>query len=152
MGQIRDFFRSDFSAFGAPAPNALKSDLKKPRICPIWGQSDPLWSQTYHPCPCSYHIYHITLLLATSAGYCQNVSEKNQVQCLKQPGASLVLRSALRKGTIAMLKRRIQGAYTVDTQDKRSHKSPKLNKNMSCATRLFLRAKLSGVGVGYRSK
>ena len=36
------FFRSDFSAFGAGAPNALKSDLKKPRICPIWGQSDPL--------------------------------------------------------------------------------------------------------------
>ena len=28
---------------------ALKSDLKKPRICPIWGQSDPLWSQTNHP-------------------------------------------------------------------------------------------------------
>ena len=50
MGQIRGFFRSDFSAFGAPAPNALKSDRKKPRICPIWGQSDPLWSQTYHPC------------------------------------------------------------------------------------------------------
>ena len=42
------FFRSDFSAFDAPAPNALKSDLKKPRICPIWGQSDPLWSQSYH--------------------------------------------------------------------------------------------------------
>ena len=49
MGQIRGFFRSDFSAFGTGAPNALKSDLKKPRICPIWGQSDPLWSQTYHP-------------------------------------------------------------------------------------------------------
>ena len=31
------------------APNALKSDPKKPQICPIWGQSDPLWSQTYHP-------------------------------------------------------------------------------------------------------
>ena len=31
-------------------PNALKSDLKKPQICPICGQSDPLWSQTYHPC------------------------------------------------------------------------------------------------------
>ena len=29
--------------------NALKSDLKKPRICPIWGQSDPLWGLTYHP-------------------------------------------------------------------------------------------------------
>ena len=36
--------------YGNPgAPNALESDLKKPRICPIWGQSDPLWSQTYHP-------------------------------------------------------------------------------------------------------
>ena len=22
---------------------------ENPRICPIWGQSDPLWSQTYHP-------------------------------------------------------------------------------------------------------
>ena len=30
-------------------PNLLKSDLKKPRLCPIWGQSDPLWSRTYHP-------------------------------------------------------------------------------------------------------
>ena len=44
------FFRSDFSAFGAGAPNSLNSDLKKTRICPIWGQSDPIWSQTYHPC------------------------------------------------------------------------------------------------------
>ena len=25
------------------------TDLKKPRICPIWSQSHPLWSQTYHP-------------------------------------------------------------------------------------------------------
>ena len=49
MEQIRGFFRSDFSAFGAGAPNTLKSDLKKPRICPIWGQSDPFLSQTYHP-------------------------------------------------------------------------------------------------------
>ena len=32
-----------------PAPNVLKYDLKKPRICPIWGQSDTLSSQTYHP-------------------------------------------------------------------------------------------------------
>ena len=46
LGQIRGFFRSDFSAFGAPAPNALKCDLKKSRICPICGQSDPIWSQT----------------------------------------------------------------------------------------------------------
>ena len=29
--------------------SVLKSDLKKPRICPIWGQADSLWSQTYHP-------------------------------------------------------------------------------------------------------
>ena len=31
-------------------PNVLKSDMKKSRICPIWGQSDQLWSQTYNPC------------------------------------------------------------------------------------------------------
>ena len=31
--QIRGFFISDFSA-------SVKSDLKKPRICPIWG---PIW-------------------------------------------------------------------------------------------------------------
>ena len=24
--------------------------LARGRICPIWGQSDPLWSQIYHPC------------------------------------------------------------------------------------------------------
>ena len=35
-------------------PNVLISDLKKSRICPIWGQSDPLWSQTYHPCEASH--------------------------------------------------------------------------------------------------
>ena len=35
MGQIRDFFKSDFSTFGS---------IWK------WSQSDPLWSQTYHPC------------------------------------------------------------------------------------------------------
>ena len=29
------FFRSDFSAFGAPAPNVLKSDLKKPGFVPF---------------------------------------------------------------------------------------------------------------------
>ena len=32
-----------------------RGGLKKPRICPILGQSDPLWSKTYHPClSCSY--------------------------------------------------------------------------------------------------
>ena len=42
MGQIRDFFRST-------SQNVLKSNLKRSLICPICGQSDPLWSQTYHP-------------------------------------------------------------------------------------------------------
>ena len=42
-------FQIWFQCIWRPAPNALKSDLKKPRICPIWAQSDPLWSQTYHP-------------------------------------------------------------------------------------------------------
>ena len=44
IGQIRDFFRSDL-------PNVLKSDLKKSRFVQFEVQSDPLWSQTYHPWP-----------------------------------------------------------------------------------------------------
>ena len=47
MGQIRDFFRSDFSTFWRWRQNVLKSDLKKSRICPIWGQSDPFWGQIW---------------------------------------------------------------------------------------------------------
>ena len=73
MGQIRGFFRSDFSAFGAESPNALKSDLKKSRICPIWDHSDPLWRQIYHPCPdwCSLTVsYLLSLHLLTVQG-CQ---------------------------------------------------------------------------------
>ena len=31
------------------APNALKSDLQKPRICPIWGHSDPIWMLNLTP-------------------------------------------------------------------------------------------------------
>ena len=45
MGQIRGFFRSDFSAFGAGAPNALKSDLKKiqdlSNLGSIWPTLEP---------------------------------------------------------------------------------------------------------------
>jgi len=29
--------------FGSPSQNILKSDLKKSRFCPIWGQYDPLF-------------------------------------------------------------------------------------------------------------
>ena len=25
------------------APKCTETDLKKPQICPIWGQSDPIW-------------------------------------------------------------------------------------------------------------
>ena len=56
MVGVRDGrFGSKVGQFGSKRdnssePNVLKSDLKKSRICPIWGQSDPLWSQTYHPC------------------------------------------------------------------------------------------------------
>ena len=56
MGQIRGFSDHISVHLARGAPNALKSDLKKPRICPIWGLSDPLWSQTYHPC----YIYWLT--------------------------------------------------------------------------------------------
>ena len=51
MEHIRDFFRSDFSTFWL-GQNVLKSDLKKSRICLIWGAnlvSDPPWSQIRHP-------------------------------------------------------------------------------------------------------
>ena len=27
----------------APAPKCTENDLKKSHICPIWGQSDPIW-------------------------------------------------------------------------------------------------------------
>ena len=37
--------RSDFSTFWRYA----KSDLKKSRIWPIWGQSDPFWVQIWSP-------------------------------------------------------------------------------------------------------
>ena len=37
-------FQVRFHCIWRPAPNALKSDLKKSRICPIWGHSDPLLS------------------------------------------------------------------------------------------------------------
>ena len=40
---IRDYFRSDFSS---TIQNVLKSDVKKSRICFIWGQSDPLWAKS----------------------------------------------------------------------------------------------------------
>ena len=40
---------TNLSALTQTETNILKSDLKKSRICPIWGQSDPLWSQAYHP-------------------------------------------------------------------------------------------------------
>ena len=30
--------------FGSLSQNVLNSDLRKSRICPIWDQSDPLWS------------------------------------------------------------------------------------------------------------
>ena len=45
MVQIRDFCISIFTTFWLLCQNVLKSDLKKFRICPIWGQSDPFWVQ-----------------------------------------------------------------------------------------------------------
>ena len=50
MGQIRGFFKTDYQSILAGRQNDLKTDMKKSRICPIWGQTDTLWSQTYHPC------------------------------------------------------------------------------------------------------
>ena len=49
-GHFQNVLKSDLEKSRICEPNVLKSDLKKSRICPIWGQSDPLLSQTYHPC------------------------------------------------------------------------------------------------------
>ena len=38
-------FQIRFQYILAQRQNVLKSDLKKSRICPIWGQSDPFWVQ-----------------------------------------------------------------------------------------------------------
>ena len=48
--QIQDFSDQISVHFGSTSQNERKSDLKKSRICPIWGQSDPLWVQIWHPC------------------------------------------------------------------------------------------------------
>jgi len=40
-----------FSTFWLGAINVLKCDL----FCPIWGQSDPFWSQTGHLCVMNQH-------------------------------------------------------------------------------------------------
>ena len=45
--QILDFLRSSSVHFGSVSRNVLKYDLKKSRISPIWGQSDPLWAQIW---------------------------------------------------------------------------------------------------------
>ena len=49
LGQIRDFFRSDFSTFGSYEPNVLISYLKKSRMYPISSPSDPLWALILTP-------------------------------------------------------------------------------------------------------
>ena len=49
-GQIRGFFRSDFSTFGSLSQMYLNLIWKSPGFVQFGVQSDPLWSQTYHPC------------------------------------------------------------------------------------------------------
>ena len=36
-------FKISFSTFWRPASKCTETDLKKSQICPIWGQSDPIW-------------------------------------------------------------------------------------------------------------
>ena len=48
----------------------LKSDLKKSRICPIWGQSDLLWSQTYHP----WHHHNLRAAVPVSERCCSHIA------------------------------------------------------------------------------
>ena len=46
MGEIRDIFHNSVH-FGSVSENLLKCDLKRSQICPICGQSDPYWSETW---------------------------------------------------------------------------------------------------------
>ena len=66
------------SKVGQIGPKSVKSGAfsdqislhpKKPRICPIWRQSDPLWNQTYHPwmsVKSWYDIINVTVNIAFS--------------------------------------------------------------------------------------
>ena len=36
-------FKISFSTFWIAEPKCTETDLKKSQICPIWGQSDPIW-------------------------------------------------------------------------------------------------------------
>ena len=82
MGQIRGFFRSEFSAFGAPgrqmywnltwkSPGFVSSQMywnliwKSPGFVQFGVQSDPLWSQTYHPWLLTTVVY-VTFTLMSS--------------------------------------------------------------------------------------
>ena len=49
IGQSRDFFRSDFSTFGSSSQVYWNLIWKSPGFVQFGVQSDPLWSQTYHP-------------------------------------------------------------------------------------------------------
>ena len=57
-------FKISFSTFWLAEPKCTETDLKKPTICPIWDQSDPIWMPNWHPfstlfnllpSPCPHH-------------------------------------------------------------------------------------------------
>ena len=47
MGQIRDLFQIRYCSFWSPERNVLNLIWTNPCICPIWGQTDPLWAQSW---------------------------------------------------------------------------------------------------------
>ena len=74
MGQIRDFFRSDFSTFGSMSQMYWYLIWKSPGFVQFGVQyDDPLWSQTYHPWTqlgggflnCIFHIHNSKWFLPT---------------------------------------------------------------------------------------
>ena len=50
MGKSGNFSEQISVHFGSLNQNVLKSNLKKYRICPILGHSDPFWNQIFNPC------------------------------------------------------------------------------------------------------
>ena len=55
---------------------------EKPRICPIWGQSDPLWSQTYHLIKAGQQYGCQKCIVCTGSGDVIHISANHRAACL----------------------------------------------------------------------
>ena len=61
LGQIRDLFRSDFRTFWLAKPKYTEIYSEKSQICPFWGQSGPLYNQSWHSRGVCVYILTVTV-------------------------------------------------------------------------------------------